>query len=814
VNFMRKTFCALVAILICAPIALGQDTGRLTVEMDQPGITISPRLIGLMTEEINHSYDGGLYGELVQNRIFKDDADRPVHWSLVKDVRSDGGMALDTNDPVNSGALSVSLRLDARSGRVGVANDGFWGIPVWSMTRYTASFWARGSAGFSGALVVDIESRDGKIVYATGVVPGISTSWGKYTTTLETGSVPAGAGNRLVIRASAPGSVWLSLVSLFPPTFNNRPNGNRIDLMKLLADLHPEFIRFPGGNYLEGDTVTERFDWKKTIGPLEERPGHQGPWGYRSSDGMGLLEFCEWCEDLHAEPVLAVYAGYSLKGERVPAGKALEPFVRDALDEIEYVSGDASTHWGAIRAADGHPKPFHVNFVEIGNEDFFDSSNSYDDRFTQFYDAIKAKYPKIRIIATAGVGSRNPDLRDDHFYRSSRHMLRDAGHYDDQDRGGPRVMVGEWATKEGKPTPNLRAALADAAWFMGMQRNSDLVVMSCYAPLFVNVNPGASQWSTNLIGYDAVGSFGSPSYYVQKMLGMSRGERVLPVRVELGDEETTRASEEVARGAFGMGTSNSSAEFGKITVSDGEHSLFAWDGALDQWKLSKPTWVVADGSLEQAKVNREYRAIAGDAQWEDYTISLKARKLAGENGITVFVHYRDGENFVRWSIGGRHNTAAYIEQVVDGVTTQISDSAPITLDDNKWHDLRIEVRGGEIRCYFDGAMMNKGTEKTAGALPTFFALASRSRDGSEMILQVVNASETARRMEIDLMGVEHLLPWAKTEIISGKPEDSNSIAQPMKVAPRRKDITEVSPNFRYEFGAYSVTVIHFKLEPG
>ena len=244
------------------------------------------------------------------------------------------------------------------------------------------------------------------------------------------------------------------------------------------------------------------------------------------------MEFLYWCEDLNMEPVLAVYAGYSLKGEHVEKPDELKPFIQDALDEIEFVSGSAETVWGRKRAELGHPAPFKLRYVEIGNEDSFDRSHSYDSRFAQFHDAIKAKYPKLQLIATTKVNSRRPDVMDDHYYRSAAEMQRDAHHYDKASRAGPKIFVGEWATKEGAPTPTLNAALGDAAWMTGMERNSDLILISCYAPLFVNVNRGASQWSTNLIGYDSLTSFGSPAYYAQVMFAQNCGDVVLPVKID------------------------------------------------------------------------------------------------------------------------------------------------------------------------------------------------------------------------------------------------------------------------------------------
>jgi alpha-N-arabinofuranosidase len=340
-------------------------------------------------------------------------------------------------------------------------------------------------------------------------------------------NVQPSSGNRFVISPAKRGTFWFNLVSLFPPTWNNRPNGNRVDIMQLLADMKPAFLRFPGGNYLEGRTLAERFAFKDTLHDISQRPGKMVSWGYRSTDGMGLLEFLEWCEDLKMQPVLAVFAGYTLNRRHVAAGADLQPYVQEALDEIEYVTGDRTTTWGSQRAADGHPDPFPLTYVEIGNEDNFDRGGNYDERFAQFYDAIKAKYPRLQLIATAKITSRQPDLIDEHYYRDEGQMQDMANHYDTYSRSGPKIFVGERATREGAPTTNLKGALGDAAWMTGMERNSDLVVISSYAPLFVNVSRGAMQWRSDLIGYDALTSYGSPSYYAQKMFNNYLGDKVV-----------------------------------------------------------------------------------------------------------------------------------------------------------------------------------------------------------------------------------------------------------------------------------------------
>jgi alpha-L-arabinofuranosidase len=546
-----RAACLLSLAALIAPLAMAQTAVK--IDLSKPGIPVSPTLYGLMTEEINYSYDGGLYAELVRNRVFKDDDKTPAHWSVVQDAGGDAAIALDQRYPVAATALTTSLRLDAaraaQGHRVGIANAGYWGIPVKPSTRYRASFYAKTVGAGGVPLTVSIEGADGKTVYAQAEGGRINGEWKRYSVTLTTAAnVKPTADARLVIATESPGTVWFNQVSLFPPTYKDRPNGNRVDLMQKLVDMKPRFLRFPGGNYLEGYSVATRFKWKETIGPIDQRPGHPGTWGYRSSDGMGLLEFLEWCEDMKAEPVLAVFAGYALNGENIPGGPALQPFVQEALDEIEYVTGDVSTKWGAQRAKDGHPAPFKLRYVEIGNEDGFDKQKNYDGRYTQFHDAIKAKYPQLKLISTVGgkdwlsqqqtLTSRVPDLVDEHYYYDALQMMHDAARYDSYERKGPKVFIGEWAAREGEPTTNLHAALADAAFMAGMERNADVVEMSCYAPLLVNVNPGGMQWQSNLVGYDAQGSYGSPSYHVQKMFSNYLGNVSLPVTAEKVSTQT------------------------------------------------------------------------------------------------------------------------------------------------------------------------------------------------------------------------------------------------------------------------------------
>jgi alpha-N-arabinofuranosidase len=487
-----------------------------------------------MTEEINYSYDGGLYAEMVRNRTFGSGWDGVHDWFLVEDGNADAAISIDKQTGPSE-ALKSSLRLDVKQAgpdnQAGVLNDGWWGYPLRPNTTYKGSFYAKADSADLGPVTVSlINNNSGKAVAAE--VATVTTEWKQYEFTLKTGAIELSAANHLSITVGHPGTLWLNLVSLFPPTYQGRVNGNRIDLMEKLAAMHPAFLRFPGGNYLEGDHIDERYQWKKTIGPLVDRPTHPSPWHYHSSDGLGFLEFLEWCEDLHMQPVLAVYAGYSMAQEHVNPGADLDPYVQDALDELEYVTASVDTKWGAVRAQNGHPAPFKLTYVEIGNEDQFDKSGSYDGRYAQFYKAIKAKYPHLQLIATAPVKSIRPDVIDDHYYLRATQFFHETAHYDKTDRSGPKIFVGEWATREGAPTPNFGAALGDAAWMTAMERNTDLILAASYAPLFVNVNPGGMQWASDLIGYDALSSYGSPSYYAQVMFGSQLGDQLLATTLD------------------------------------------------------------------------------------------------------------------------------------------------------------------------------------------------------------------------------------------------------------------------------------------
>ena len=801
-NKIYFQFAALASTLIfgaAAPIfAQNQsvNSAQLTIRVDKPGVKISPIFYGLMTEEINHAFDGGLYAELVRNRQLQDAA-TPIHWSLTDSLA--GTMALDESQPVPDTTLTHSLRLDAKQAGAGVKNDGFWGVPVKPNTSYQVSFWAKAAPNYKGELSVGIESNLGKMTFAQTKSGALTTGWRKYSGTLKTGNIVASQSNSLALRASAPGTVWVTMVSLFPPTYKNRANGNRVDLMEKMAAMKPTYLRFPGGNYLDPG----HYEWKKTIGPLEKREVGPGAWNYKSSNGLGLLEFLYWCEDLNIEPVLGVTVGRGWLADDAD----FEPLVQDALDEIEYVTGDAkTTKWGAIRAANGHPAPFRLRFVEIGNEDNLYKKAVYEKKFARFYDAIKAKHPDLQIIATRGdVQSRVPDIIDDHFYKSGRAMAAQQDLYDDTDRKGPKIFVGEWASMEGEPTPTLQAALGDAAWLTGLLRNSDHVMMEAYAPLFTNVNPKGWQWSTNLIGYDALRSFGSPAYYVQTMFAQNTGDTILPVQMT-----AAKSAQNLGGGRVGVGTWNTQAQFDdiKVTAPDGR-VLYSQDfqNGAPGFEINKGDWKAADGVYTQTSGEQPAQAFVGDANWTDYDLTLRARKTGGAEGFLVPFHARNADNYLWWNAGGWSNSRSRIQSVQGGNAREIGSHSPFVVESNRWYDLKIEVRGDQIRTFADGKLINEATD---AAPSPFYCVASRDSKTGEIFLKAVNFSDAALAMNINLSGAQGLSNTATAQVLSGLPGDQNSIENPTKIAPVTITLKDVKPNFSHEFPAYSVTVVRFK----
>ncbi len=529
---MRKFLCVLVGSCLAGwlPAVIAQ-TSTINIQANEPAATISSNLFGIFFEEINMAGDGGIYGELVRNRLFADSSSSPVFWSFVTNGTASGQMSLTTAVPLSQTNInSLALTMTGGFGSVGAANNGYYGIPLINGGTYHLNFYARGSNGFTGSLAVSLESSNGTTVYARGTVGGLATNWQQFGISLVSDAMDPSA--RLALRISQAGSVYLDFVSLFPAqTFNNRTNGLRPDLAKMLVNLQPSFMRFPGGSWVDGVNLADAYHWELTVGNPVNRTERSNVWGYIVSNGLGYEEYLQMCEDIGTQPLFCINCGMDVNQNAVPTNQ-LGSWVQEALDAIQYANGDTNTYWGAQRAANGHPAPFNLQYLEIGNEN---NGSAYNANYAYFYNAIKASYPGMNIIADSQgtIPTSAPvEMVDEHYYNSASWFAQNSTHYDSYSRSGPKIFIGEYAVAYNIGpgfAATLQNALGEAAWMTGMERNSDLVAMGSYAPLFANVNN--EDWTPDLIYFNGTQVYGTPSYYVQQMFSLNRANVVLPTTV-------------------------------------------------------------------------------------------------------------------------------------------------------------------------------------------------------------------------------------------------------------------------------------------
>jgi alpha-L-arabinofuranosidase len=784
------------ALSLAAAAPLRAATATLTVAVDKPGHAISPTLYGIFFEDINCSADGGIYAEMVRNRSFED-SDKPDWWEAVGKGPVNFELAVDSTQPVspkNPHSLRVAIGKPG-NGRTGVANNGFWGVALTKGQTYGLSLFARGGEGFAGPLTVSLEGSDGT-VYAQKSIQSLAPDWKRYQLTLKANATDPKA--RLVITATQPGTFWLDMVSLFPKrTWKNRPNGLRPDLAEMLAGLKPGFVRFPGGCWVEGDTMSLAYRWKQTIGDPSERRTQYNLWQYQATHGIGFHEYLQMCEDLGAEPLFVINCGMSHK-EVVPLDKMGE-FVQDALDAIEYANGPVTSTWGAVRAKNGHPAPFNMKYMEIGNEN---GGPAYNERYALFYDAIKAKYPQMHLVADEWSGrptKRPVEIVDEHYYSTPEFFVANAGKYDSYDRAGRKVYVGEYAVTQGCGQGNLRAAVGEAAFMTGMERNSDVVLLASYAPLFANVH--YKKWNPDLIDFDSSRVYGIPSYYVQKMFSENRGDVVLPVTVTAPEVAPPARS-----GAIGVGTWLTQAEFKDIKVTRGGETLFTCDFAdgTKGWRLHGGDWAVEAGALQQKALADNVRAFAGDKNWNNYTYSLKARKLGGAEGFLIPFLVKDEEAKAWWNIGGWGNTRHAIE--LDGVSGHDVEGS---IETGRWYDIRIEVQGANVKCFLDGKLIHDASYQATKPL---YAVASLAKRSNEVILKIVNVSTADQETDLRLQGARIRPTTTAIVLASDKPEDENTLERPTKVKPVTLTLNDAGAAFHHTFPANSVTVLRLKLQ--
>lgn len=780
-------------------VAVGQP--RITLDVNKKGVAVSPVHYGIFFEDINHAADGGLYAELIRNRSFED-ATTPDAWTTFKTSNGVALAAVDSTELLNSvqkHSLRLFLLCPSSTVRAGIYNTGYWGINAVKDRQYTISFYAKRDTIYKGGLIASLESLTG-VKYAEVTVNSLTTGWTKYNLTFTSNANDPNA--RFVLSGNSTGTVWLDMVSLFPPTFKNRENGLRPDLAQMLADLHPKFLRFPGGCFVEGDYLANRFQWKKTIGKTEERPGHKNLWGYRTSDGLGYHEYLQMCEDLGAEPLYVTNVG--LAHNDYQSSSDIGAYIQDVMDAIEYANGAVTTAYGALRAVNGHPEPFNLKYLEIGNENYY--GNNYGSRYSQFYAAIKSKYPNMQCIGNvAAWGTDTPSwpfsypvqLLDEHYYRSPQWFINQYAKYDTYSRSGPGIYVGEYAVTSGCGNGNLIAAIGEAAFMAGMEKNTDVVKMNSYAPIFVNVNDRA--WNPDMIVFNSAESFGTPSYYVQKMFANNVGTVTIPVN------DTLNIKTSPLTGAIGVGTWATQADYADLKVTDKNGNTLFSDNFSnsDNWNAISGTWLASGNMYSQTASTTDCRSMGYAVKDSLYTYTLKARKTGGSEGFLIIVGYKDLNNFYWLNLGGWGNTQHGIEACVDGTKTVLA-QVNGTITTNVWYDIKIEVTSTRMRCYLNNVLIHDIAIPTALKLYTSATLDEAS---GKLYLKVVNPANSMIPASMVIKGCKNeKLSGTSTVLAGADPLQENSLTNKTALMPRETDLSVDATGFNYVFDANSVTV--------
>ena len=535
--------------------ALAAEPNEMVVRVDKPGAEIQPTMYGLFFEDINYAADGGLYAELVKNRSFE----FPQH---LMGWYSFGRVTVKDDGPFERNPHYVRLENPGHEAkRTGLENEGYFGVGVKAGEEYRFSVWARNVSAQAGRIRVELTDPDTmneSQVLAAQTVDITSGEWAKYTVTLKPEKTEAKG--RLRIFLDSPAGVDLEHVSLFPvDTWQGHDNGLRKDLAQKLADLKPGVLRFPGGCIVEGADLATRYQWKNSVGPVENRPLNENRWlhsfthrffpDYYQSYGLGYYEFFQFAEEIGAEPLPILSVGLACQYQNssmdahVPVD-SLQPYIQDALDLIEFANGDVTTTWGKVRAEMGHPEPFGMKYIGIGNEQW---GTEYVERLEPFVKALRKAHPEIQIVGSAGpspvsmkeqfdylweeMTRLKVDLVDEHYYSPESWFLAEGLRYDSYDRKGPKVFAGEYACHGvGKKWNHFNASLLEAAFMTGLERNADIVLMATYAPLLAHVQ--GWQWRPDLIWFDNLRSVGSVSYYVQQLYGLYKGTHVLPLKMD------------------------------------------------------------------------------------------------------------------------------------------------------------------------------------------------------------------------------------------------------------------------------------------
>ncbi|MCK2245017.1 MULTISPECIES: alpha-L-arabinofuranosidase C-terminal domain-containing protein [unclassified Crossiella] len=820
----RVLLCAALAasLLVALPGAgtAAETDYTLTVNPAGRGATIDDSMYGVFFEDINRAADGGLYAELVQNRSFEyDRADNAAYTGLTSWAPT-GGVAEVVDD---ASRLHERNRRHLKLGLpAGVVNSGYnTGISLRDNQFYDFSVWARTDSATGTPLSVALTDPAGKELATPLRIQVRGDGWAKYTGSFRARATSTTA--RLRVEGGGAGTLRLDMVSLFPrDTYKN--HGLRRDLAEKIAALKPGFVRFPGGCLVntgshygyEAPNYQRRrsYQWKDTIGPVEQRAANWNFWGYNQSYGLGYFEYFQFAEDIGAMPLPVLPALVTGCGQnqvtRDP--ELLRRHIQDSLDLIEFATGPATSAWGRERAELGHPAPFRLTHLAVGNEE--NLPEEYFAHFTEFRKAIAARHPEITVVGNSGPVESGPTfdrlwqlnreagvgLVDEHYYLSPQWFLANNHRYDSYDRNGPKVFLGEYAARDNR----WRNSLAEAAYLTGLERNADVVKLASYAPLLANED--SVQWRPDLIWFNNHASWGSTSYQTQKLFMTNVGDHVMP-----STASGTPSTMEPITGAIGLSTWATAASYDDVlvTAADGR-TLFTEDfsGTDARWTKAagRGSWAVTDGSYLQSDATAENTLVtAGNPAWRDYTLNLKATKQSGKEGFLIAFGVKDTGNLYWWNLGGWDNSRSAVEKTEAGGKSTVLEK-DTRIETGRTYDLRVEVRGRQVALFLDGQRWGEFTDDRRAE--PFRQVVTRDLGAGELIVKVVNAQDNAARVRLDLGRDTQVQPMARATTLQGKPDDLNTQAgQPIRP---RTSAVRVSNSFTHTFPPHSITFLRIK----
>lgn len=759
-------------------------------------------LYGIFFEDLNHAADGGLYAELIQNRSFEfDPIDNKEYHSLTaweKVERNGAGVTLTVEDkmPLNSrNPHYLTVAVNAAGEGAGFRNLGFnTGIPIVQNEVYHFSCYIKTETALTEPLLIELTGEDDKCLASAALQPAAG-EWKKYEAELIASNTDYKG--RLVITVKEETTLFFDMVSLFPGrVYKNRENGLRTDIAKLLEELSPKFLRFPGGCLVHDGSLNSEdrdslYRWKNTIGPVEKRPSRRNNWSYNQTLGLGYYEYFRFCGDIGAKPLPVLPAGYDPHHQRMVPIEELQPWIDDALDLIEFANGDKTTVWGSIRAELGQEEPFNLEYLGIGNEEI---GEPFFRRYTYFHKAIKEKYPDIKLINTAGpfaagkeyergwasARENGSDLIDEHYYQSPEWFLANYHRYDSFKAEDPKVFLGEYASW-GNTFYN---ALVEGAYMTGLEKNAHAVGLACYAPLLCNTD--YVNWRPDMIWFNNHEVFGTANYYVQKLFMKNQGDYLLPVQTE---NFTERKESELPQKPIE----------GKLVIGAGINTEVIFRDIFLEDLITGETKQAAEVSLHNGESKELFTAEGGH-----YRLKLKGVKLGGTRGFEINFGYESNENKGLWELGGWQNQDCIVNIFVSGRASCLTQSL-FVVEDNREYDLVLEIEGRTIKTYVDGILMNKAEDKLPVPEELYYS-ASGEKNG-DILIKLVNVKEEELPVTIQLEGQEDSHLVGTRYYMGGFAlEDMNSFEEPLKVSPLEDKITINGGKLKYIVPGQSLTV--------